>query len=1212
MKILSLRFENLNSLKGEWKIDFTQSPFVDNGLFAITGATGAGKSTLLDAICAALYHETPRLDQLTTSSNELMTRGEAQCCSEVEFEVKGKAYRAFWSMRRSRGQADGNLQQAVVELAEVESGKVLANQVKKKIELVKKITGLDFGRFTKSMMLSQGQFAAFLNAKEAERAELLEELTGTEIYGQISERVHQHFSEAKQHLSGLNGKAEGINLLTNEETESLQQELENLSKAQTERKAQIAALLQQQNWWRDQIKLERELVNSKQQLTQADKALADARPELEKLELNTPAQQLKAPYELWQQSEKQLKTHQDDCVQCRQRLENQEQAHKQIEIDAKTAKQELDASSKSHNELQQVVEQVKPLDTELLRLAKEITQFEHQLVTQNQNQQAKQAELASLVEQSDALQRQLDQASHYLDTHQEFANLAPLIERWKALFNQYQTSLNKSSAVQAELTEVTKQQDQQQLQLTELSSAQTASNLALATAQQLQSSGQNALDALLKNGSIQDLEQQLQTLNKQMHQAHHWVAIQKQWHQSTAELTHWQAEHKRLGEEFTQREASYQRLREEYKLNGELLKAKQTLVDQEAQLAKYRSQLEEGVSCPLCGSTEHQLPDVDVPEIVLEIQALEQKLALIKPQGEQAKVELDSCQRALNEAQNKLVQIEQVRAELKSQWTTELGLDEVDSAGHAQQQLEQSIASLTGQLAEVRKAEVELTMADKQLQQTRLAAEQLSSKYQLIEGTLKHLQRQLENLDKQNQSLTLEQQAQLETLNKELEQHGQSQPQDYAPWFEQIEQQVKEHLSQAARKGELDKQLQAITPALQGVKVEVENIVLRINELSSQLADVQTKQKQTAEQRHTLFGDKDVSEQINTSSQQLTSNESKAQAAQTALAESQKALSGLQATLSSADKAVESSTSQLERHYSEWQVVLKTSPFSELESFKSALLPEQQVRVLETQKQRLVADIERQQGLIESCEQKLKALKQHPNAEEWQDISEEVVSAQYSELNTIYEQASQRQGELSNQLTSNEERRQSQQSLLQEITAYQQEYDDIAYLHGLIGSQKGDKFRKFAQGLTLDNLIYLANQQLDRLHGRYQLKRKAGEGLEMTVLDTWQGDSERDTKTLSGGESFLVSLSLALALSDLVSHKTSIDSLFLDEGFGTLDAETLDLALDALDNLNASGKTIGVISHVDAMKERIPAQLKVHKKSGLGISELDARYRVRA
>jgi exonuclease SbcC len=289
---------------------------------------------------------------------------------------------------------------------------------------------------------------------------------------------------------------------------------------------------------------------------------------------------------------------------------------------------------------------------------------------------------------------------------------------------------------------------------------------------------------------------------------------------------------------------------------------------------------------------------------------------------------------------------------------------------------------------------------------------------------------------------------------------------------------------------------------------------------------------------------------------------------------------------------------------------LAASPFADVETFQAALLDENERQQLELKKQQLEQHHQQQTILFQQAE---KALAEHRAARPETlgvDVELSLLQEQLTQCNQQLRENTTQQGQIQQQLRHDEENRQRQQGLMQAIVECQQQVEDWGYLNALIGSKEGDKFRKFAQGLTLDNLVWLANNQLNRLHGRYLLQRKDSEALELQVVDTWQADAVRDTRTLSGGESFLVSLALALALSDLVSHKTRIDSLFLDEGFGTLDAETLDTALDALDTLNASGKTIGVISHVEAMKERIPVQIKVKKINGLGVSRLAKEFAV--
>lgn len=179
-------------------------------------------------------------------------------------------------------------------------------------------------------------------------------------------------------------------------------------------------------------------------------------------------------------------------------------------------------------------------------------------------------------------------------------------------------------------------------------------------------------------------------------------------------------------------------------------------------------------------------------------------------------------------------------------------------------------------------------------------------------------------------------------------------------------------------------------------------------------------------------------------------------------------------------------------------------------------------------------------------------------------------------------------------LRTNEENRQKVQSLEKELMQAREVSEHWASLNEIAGSSDGGKFRRIAQGYTLDVLLSYANVQLSELSKRYRLER-VPDTLALQVIDRDMCDEVRTVHSLSGGESFLVSLALALGLSSLSSNRMRVESLFIDEGFGSLDAETLRVAMDALDSLRTRGRKIGVISHVQEMTERIPVQIKVNR-----------------
>ena len=296
MKIKKIEFCNINSLAHEWTIDFESPDFAKSGMFCISGPTGSGKTSILDAICLGLYGKTPRLGAIVGDTNEVMTYGAKNCYAKVTFECGGTVYSARWDQHRSV--RTNKLQKYSWVLANETSQTVEASFSKQsEIEAtMTRVIGLDFGQFTKSMMLAQGEFNKFLKCNENERAAILEKLTGDGIYRKIAVAVHDLYASANKAVEDIEVKIGDVSLLSDEELTDLNSKI---SAAELQKKTlaeDTERLLYICTWFENLHGFEKLLSDAKNQLEKAERAQAEFEPNRKKLERALHAQEVESSF----------------------------------------------------------------------------------------------------------------------------------------------------------------------------------------------------------------------------------------------------------------------------------------------------------------------------------------------------------------------------------------------------------------------------------------------------------------------------------------------------------------------------------------------------------------------------------------------------------------------------------------------------------------------------------------------------------------------------------------------------------------------------------------------------------------------------------------------------------------------------------------------------------------------------------------------------
>lgn len=1140
MRILNIYYKNINSLEGEGRISFDQGPIADSGVFAITGPNGSGKTSILDVITLGLYGETFRFDK---PAEHIITKHSDESLAQVEFAFGGEKYRSSWHVTRA------NANQPDMVLTRLNGQEeVLADSPNQVRNFLAELTGMDFHKFSKCIVLPQGDFAAFLNALDSERLDILEKISGTDLYADYRRQAESKNSGLREKTALLEQETALIPVLSDNVLQGLEHDLQDFTEQSAELKSEQALLQQQLQSLQNVSALESQLrvLERQQQAILAQVAVRQA--DLQKIADSPQAEQFREELRL-------LEFMQAEVEQNRAKLESGRSELSQLQ--QQLAAQGLDGASLAPSGGKNLAAQKQVIDSLKLK----ISEIKLEL--------PRETELTHLISQQLAEKKAaLADVENWLQAHQADAVLLSDFPEVAQLRN-----------LRVELGELGGQQKKLEAWSKQTSASQKKNKTALAEAQariqELQGKigeHQQTLLEISQGKSFEELKELLadqQTRLKDFEELFSLSSLNARLTKKKGLFGWFNREIAEEMEDEAELQVKVDALKLEMSKEDNISRALEQAIANEnilKKLVEYRKKLVDGKPCFLCGSTQH-------PYSLKPPAPSDSKKALADQRGrtQVLKSTLEAAVKQLAAAQkynSRLSAKQKFLQEKRAEWRllanrlniAHEGMD-INNVGLLEKLL----------IAEADELEKLKSLVDEHAQLTRHIAKaknEIDSKQAL--------------LDK------------LRTAGEQLD----------ANWAErspEADEAARKWASQQAEEkalvAHLEQQLKLLGEKLPG-KGKENALFDRLNSRRQDYQIYQLRQKGLREELADLHEKQQVCQaQALRYQQELTANLEALRSEEglglhLAVIDKQQLISQLEQQLSGQETALHSLREQLAQKLAENGF----ADLAQLAELLSLIDSQEQIR-------QAINDLTAEQNEIGKRLQQLDAQLQLEMQDIVVSVSEADLLATQKLLAEKIDIAEQEIRTLQNKLDKQQQYRSRLHVLSVELQESQRQLAESDVEIRQIRDEPGG-LRRMIQHLLIEKLLAQTNSILGKISDRYTVHSTPSEhGLALLIEDRRQGNATRLPKTLSGGESFVVSLALALALAEIAGNGKTVESLFLDEGFGNLDADALYLAMSALESLKVQGKIVGVISHVDAVQKRIKTRIELVKKAN-GLSEL--------